>query len=621
MCAQAVVPAPVENGTSGTVTAWFKQQIAGRPDDPALYFRAGNRWASITWKSFAEASRRISAYLLSENVEIKDHVAIWSNNRPEWHIADIAILSIRAVPTPVYFSLSAEQGQYVLNHSDSVVAFVEHEGVLEKVLSQRSSLPQLRRVVVMDPGYEGSGNDFVLTWQQALARGQENADKFSVEIDTRARSAEPDEVATLIYTSGTTGPPKAVQITHRNLDAANRTLEKVFSPQPGDRALSYLPLAHIVERVVSEFRSYRYGTSTYFLDSLPNLAERLQEVRPTIFFGVPRVWEKMQTKIERGVAETHGVKGVIARWALRVAARHEEYVYGNRQIPWLLKQQHGLAENLVLKKIRIQAGLDQARYLISGAAPIRLETLKFFQSIGLTICEGYGQSENTAITSINPPNGQRLGTVGKPLPDVEVMIADDGEILMRGPVVFPGYYKNEQATREMVDPDGWLHTGDIGVLESDGYLRITDRKKDLIITAGGKNISPSNIEGMLASHPLIGQAVCIGDQRPFVSALLVLDPEEAPIWAEAHGISVEHSLQAMAANAAIESAVALHVKNINAHLSQVEQVKQWQLLPNDFKIGEELTPTLKVKRKFVAERYASQIEEMYSRRKQPAGDA
>jgi len=615
MSAQAVAHQPqVPSGEEPrTIVSWFQRQVTARADKPALYARSGDAWKSISWAEFGNVARRISAFLVAEKVPVGGHVAIWSNNRPEWHITDAAVLCVRAVPVPVYLTFSAEQGEYVLNHSESRLVFVENEALLARVLAVRSQLPKLKRIVVIEGVEKTSPDEFVLPWREALTRGEAALDQHGGEVDKRAAEADMEDVATLIYTSGTTGPPKAVQLTHRNLDAANRSLGAIFESDENDRLLSYLPLAHVVERIASEFRSYRYGNATWFLDGIENLGPRLAEIRPTVFFGVPRIWEKMQQKVTQGVAAAPFPKGTLGRWAMRTARTYDDARETGGLTPRLEKQ-YARAERLVLSKLRAGIGLDKARHLVSGAAPIRADTLRFFRSLGLPICEGYGQSENTAITSMNRPGAQRIGTVGMVSPGVEVKIADDGEILMRGEVVFPGYYKDDRATEETLDSEGWLRTGDIGELDADGFLKITDRKKDLIITAGGKNISPSNIEAMLTEHPLIGHAVCVGDSRPFVSALIVLDSDEAPSWARSHGGSGSGTA-AVAGDGVIEDAIAAHVRTVNSRLSQVEQVKQWTVLESDFTVGEELTPTLKVKRKIVAEKYSDQIEAMYSRKR------
>jgi long-chain acyl-CoA synthetase len=456
-----------------------------------------------------------------------------------------------------------------------------------------------------------SPDGFVIPWQQALGAGDEHLARNGGEIDERCEQTQMDDVVTLIYTSGTTGPPKAVMLTHRNIAASADGLADIVEVGPDDRVLSYLPLAHIAERMVSEFRSYRYGNPTWFLDGLPNLGARLREVRPTHFFGVPRVWEKMAAHLKKQIDASPVPRRALARWAIHTGRRVSDRDERGEPIPAGLQRQHKLADRLVLAKLRAALGFDDVRILASGAAPIDAEVLRFFRSLGLEICEVYGQSENTGSTTLNRPGRTRIGTVGEVFPGNEVRIADDGEILVRGGVVFPGYLHNREATEETLI-DGWLHSGDVGEFDADGYLRITDRKKDLIITAGGKNISPGNIESALSSHPLIGHAVAIGDRRPYMTALFTLDPDETPAIAAGRGWPSD--LEKLAEHAELRAELQRHIDSVNSNLSHVEQVKRFAILPTDFTPDEELTPTLKVKRKVVAEKYAHQIDALYTKR-------
>jgi long-chain acyl-CoA synthetase len=591
-----------------TVTGWFLRQVRTRGDRPAMYARGREGWVATSWGELGASARSFAAFLISEGVGEAGHVAIWSTNRPEWHIADAAILLSRAVPVPVYTTFSPGQAGYVLQHSESRVAVAENAVVLERLLSVRDRIPGLRRAVVIEGLDKATPDGFALPWRDALERGASRLEVAASEIDRRVSAIHLDDTATLIYTSGTTGLPKAVQLTHRNLVAAESALMATFPSGPDERVLSYLPLAHVVERLISEFLSYRLGNPVWFLDGLDNLGPRLREVRPTIFFGVPRVWEKMARRVEDEVAAIGGVQGPIARWGLRVAQTAERRA-GAGRLPSTLSWQRAVADRFVLGKIRKRTGLDRARHLVSGAAPIAEETLRFFHAIGLPVVEGYGQSENTAIATMNPPARARVGTVGCASEGVEIRIADDGEVLMRGPTVFPGYFKDETATREVIDPEGWLHTGDLGALDEHGYLRITGRKKDLIITAGGKNIAPSGIEEQLEAHRLVGHAVCVGDRRPYIAALLTLDLEEAAAWAATRHVSA--GPEALAGNDELRTEIANWVGTVNANLSRPEQVKRWVLLDHDFEVGRELTPTLKVKRPAVAELYAEEIEALY----------
>ncbi|HEY8754818.1 MAG TPA: long-chain fatty acid--CoA ligase [Candidatus Dormibacteraeota bacterium] len=612
MTSQAAVAsgAPAPSGETRTLVEYLLSQIRGRADLPALYTRSGDRWISITWGQFGEGARRIASFLIQEGIAPGDEVAIWANNRAEWHTADAAILMVRGLPVPVYQTLSAEQAQYVLNHSQARVVFVENESLLARVLEQRDQLPHLRRVVAMEGVETASPDGFVVPWQEALRVGDDHLARNLGEIDQRCRQSQMDDVVTLIYTSGTTGPPKAVMLTHRNIAASADGLAGLVEVGPGDRVLSYLPLAHIAERMVSEFRSYRYGNPTWFLDGLPHLSARLREIRPTHFFGVPRVWEKMAASVGKEIDASPAPQRTLARWAIRTGRRVSDLRERGQDIPAGLRRRHRLAERLVLAKLRAALGFDDVRILASGAAPIDPEVLRFFRSIGLEICEVYGQSENAGSTTFNRPGRSRVGTVGEVYPGNEVRLAEDGEILVRGGVVFPGYLHDRGATEESLI-DGWLHTGDVGEFDADGYLRITDRKKDLIITAGGKNISPGNIESGLGTHRLIGHAVAIGDRRPYMTALLTLDAEEAPAIAAARGWPADAS--AMAEHPEVRAELQRHVDAVNSKLSHVEQVKRFAIIARDFTPDEELTPTLKVKRKVVTEKYADQIEALYSK--------
>jgi long-chain acyl-CoA synthetase len=606
MAIQEAPPAAPELDSDGsdlrrtTLVEHFRRQIRERGTAPALCFHSGGRYASISWADFGRAARRWSAYLLEEQVQPQQHVGIWAANRPEWHIADIGVLSVRCRPVPVYLTYSADQGGYVLGHSEAVVAVVENPVIRDKVLAVRQSLPALRRIVVMEGQDAPSQDGFVISWQDALDRGDTVMEQRWGELEERANAVTLDDIATLIYTSGTTGPPKAVLITHANVAAALWAFDEFSAATPSTRIMSHLPLAHIAERVVSEFRSYAYGHPVYFVESIGVLGARLREARPNMFFTVPRVWEKMAQQLQQGIGQLPAPRRALARWALR---RGEDAVRKGRTGRDTL-----LADRLVLRRLRQLVGLDQATILATAAAPIGIETLRFFRSIGLELLEEYGQTEDTGAATINRPGHIRLETVGKPLRGTEVHLAEDGEILVRGGTVFAGYHKDPQATAETIR-DGWLLTGDVGEFDEAGYLRITDRKKDLIITAGGKNIAPSNIETELQKSPLIAHAVVIGDRRPFVSALLTLDPEGWARFAEENGMpgNPDEVLE----NPTVLQAVQSHVDAVNGLLSNVEQVKKWELLLHDFQVGDELTPTLKVRRKIVAEKYAEQIAALY----------
>jgi long-chain acyl-CoA synthetase len=586
-----------------TLVEHFQRQLATRPAAPSMRFMGSGRWITITWEQFGAAARRIAAFLAAEGVAEQGHVGIWSGNRPEWHIADMAVLSLRTCPVPVYLTSSAAQAGYVLAHSEAAVVFVENPALLERLLSVRAELPALRRVVVIEGLEQASADGFAVPWSEALRRGDQELGRLRGELDRRSSAVALDDVATLIYTSGTTGPPKAVMLTHANVAAAVASTSQFIHVDENDRVLSYLPLAHIAERNVSEFRSYVYGNVTYFAVSIDKLGEHLRDVRPTQFFAVPRIWEKMAAGIRGQVSATSGLRGRLLRWAIAVGERRSDLRQRGAAVSGLLQRRYALADKLVLSKLRAALGLDQAHLLASGAAPIAPDVLRLFDAVGLEIDEVYGQTENTGLATMNRPGQARFGTVGPVLPDCELRIAEDGEILTRSGMVFAGYYKDPEATRATMTGDGFLATGDVGDVDAKGYLRITDRKKDLIITAGGKNIAPSNIETALKRHPLVANAVVIGDRRPYVTALITPDPEAVGAFIAQRGVAAD--------SPQVREELQRHVDEVNAQLANVEQVKRWLLLPRDFEVGAELTPTLKVKRREVNERYAAEIEALY----------
>jgi long-chain acyl-CoA synthetase len=546
-------------------------------------------------------------------------MSLLSLNRPEWHYADMACLTIRGTTAPIYATNSPEQVRHVIADSDSRIAVVENKGQLDKVLEVRSKLPMLERVVVIE-GYEDGSDDLVTTWNDLLSAGDGVED---ARYDEAVASVRPDDLATFVYTSGTTGEPKGVMLTHENIwwTAIHSEQSVPVGDADNARTLSYLPLSHIAERMISHFLHIYYGTQTWFAESIQTLQRDLQDCKPTYFFGVPRVWEKFYAGFEAKMneADPNDRKVRLAKKAIevgrRVAAAEQEAVASGRRIadakvPVRLRAQHALLDRLVLHKVRSAFGLQECELPLSAAAPLTPELIWFFHSIGLRIAEGYGQSEDCGPTSWNPPEAIRIGTVGPAIPGVEVRVADDGEILVRGGNVMVGYYKNDTATKETIDEDGWLRSGDVGEFDENGYLKITDRKKDLIITAAGKNVAPQEIENRIKMHSLISQVVVVGDRRPFLTALVTLDAEVAPQWAEEHGI--EGDVSAIAAHERTHKEIELAIEEVNAQFAKVERVKKFRVLERDFlQERNEITPTLKVKRNRIGEGYGGVIDEMY----------
>ena len=597
---RASEPAPQPMNLPETVPALFQHTAARRPDQPALFFKSGDRWVPINWSEYGLAVRRLGNALLAEGLHPQDRVAIWSANRPEWQIADLAILHAGLVTVAVYQTLAPDQVKYLLSHSESKVLIVEDAKLFDQVSALRRELPALQRVILLQgdvPGVEA----WAISWEQALQRGDEFGRGRPGLLASRWQAVQPEDTASLIYTSGTTGIPKAAMLTHRNLTWTAIATLTCFRGDANDRVVSYLPLAHILERVVSHLRQLCTGCQVYFCPNIDQVREVVREVRPTYFTSVPRLWEKMFAGIRAEMDKVRGPRRVIRDWALLMGAlRTAAYEHGRAPSPWVAWQWK-LADRLVFSKIREKLGFDKVQVCISGSAPVSPDILRFFYGLGIEILEGYGLTETTAPASFNRPGQARFGTVGPALPGVAIRIAPDGEILVRGNSVFNGYFKDVKATREAL-VDGWLQTGDIGELDRDGFLKITDRKKDLFKTSGGKYVAPGAMETSLRDHRGIAQAVVLGDGRPFVAALITLDPDVA----ETKAGPVDPGARRL-----VDEAVA----DVNRGLSHPEQIKKWTILDADFVVGDELTPTMKVKRKRIAEKYGAEIEALYSEKK------
>jgi len=450
----------------------------------------------------------------------------------------------------------------------------------------------------------------VLSWDAFLERGDTVED---VRLDERLDALEPGGLATLIYTSGTTGPPKGVMLSHENLAWTGKAAAKAIGGRATDRTLSYLPLSHIAEQVFTLHGPITLCAEVYFAESIEKVPDNLKEVQPTLFLGVPRIWEKFQSVLQYRLSTAPKLRRAIADAAMRVGRDYHAIKNENERPPAWLEQAHRVADKVVYSKIKTALGLGRARMCVTGAAPISKEVLEFFAGIDLVVHEVYGQSEDTGPTSFNGEGYTRFGTVGKPFPGVEVKIAEDGEILVKGANVFLGYYKEPEATAETLK-DGWLHSGDLGEFDPDGYLKITGRKKEIIITAGGKNIAPKNIEGALKNHPLISEAVVIGDRRKYLTALVTLDPDAAARFMSEHNLSGEPH-----ASSALRSEIQAAVDEVNRDLARVETVKKFHVLPRPFSVETgELTPSLKVKRNVVAKLYAADIDAMYGGEHEPS---
>lgn len=591
-----------------TVCSLFQSTVSRVGDNEALKWKTGDDWASLSWRGYAEQVRQLASGLIALGLQQGQFVTILAANRPEYYVSDLAILHAGAVPVSLYNTLAPGQIEYIVNHCEATLIIVEDPAFYARIAPLRRRLPRVRKVIMIAGAEACAGDDWVTSYAAVLAQGvrAEQAD-----FDRRWRAVKPDDLATLIYTSGTTGPPKGVMVSHYNVTWTAESLFRVAPRRPGTRHISYLPLAHIAERMAGHYLQIKTASTCYFCPNPQQIAQYLSDVRPQFFFAVPRIWEKLQAGLTTAI-ETNPDEGMrsMVKAALHACLQKVRLEQAGKAIPAELQT---LAENaqMVTAMIRQRVGLDQVELASSGAAPIAAEVLEFFHALGVPIAEVYGQSEGSGPTAWNQPGATRIGTVGPALPGVEVRLADDGELLVRGGNVTKGYYKDPELTAETFDPDGWLHSGDVAVIDDDGYIRIVDRKKEIIITAGGKNIAPSNLENMLKQKPLIGQACIIGDKRPFVSALVVLDAETAIPWAKERQLPTD--IATLATHPMVMAEVQSYVDEINSHLNNVERIKKITIVPTEWTVDSgELTPTLKMKRKLVNERYAEAVERMYS---------
>jgi long-chain acyl-CoA synthetase len=578
------------------------RQAEIRPGSPAYHEKVDGAYRPVSWSEYAGTVRQAARALVAAGFQPGQHIAILGFNRAEWVIADLACMVAGGAPAGIYATSSPEEVAYILGHSESPVVLVENKVQLDKVLAVRGDLPRLQWIVTMRGAPEVEDPQ-VLTWDEFLATG-EGADP--AEIDRRVDALQPDGLATLIYTSGTTGPPKGVMLTHENLTWTADGVHDIFPLGSDDRVLSYLPLSHIAEQMFTLHIAITTGYSVYFAESIEALAENLREVRPTLFFGVPRVWEKFRDGITAKLGEATGVKAKIAAWAQDVGRRVVAVENGGGKVAGALAVQRALAARLVHHKVLDAIGLDQASLVVTAAAPIAVDVLEFFAGFGLSMIEVYGQSEGSGPTTSNRPGATRFGSVGTAYPRAEVRLGEDGEVLLKGGNVFAGYYKNPDATAETVI-DGWLHSGDLGTFDEDGFLTITGRKKDIIITAGGKNIPPKDIEAGIKENHLVSEAVLIGDRRKYVTALIALNMEAADAYANEHGITGP-----LHASPEIRAEIQRTIDEVNARNTRAFNVRKFTILSREFTIdGGELTGTLKVKRNVVAEHFADEIEDMY----------
>lgn len=581
----------------------FQDTAERRGDEACLRFKKNGMWQNLSWLETLSRIQEFSEALKKLAIGSGDRVALLASTRYEWTLLDMAILSVGGVTVPVYHSTTADDVLHILNDSQAKLIFVEDSTQLEKILKIRGRLPHLKQIVVIAGKVLGEG---ILTLREFRALGQ----GFPSDFGTRIRNIQLKDLATLVYTSGTTGPPKGVMLSHRNIAHEVQAVRESFALDPNEVGLLFLPLAHILARVI-QFFQLATGFTHAYAESIDKLIDDIQDVRPQFMVSVPRIFEKIYTKVQGDVDSAGGLKKSIFEWARTTGLENSRFRLEGKEQPLALKLRYALAHQLVFSKLHKRLG-GRIRFFVSGGAPLAKEIAEFFHAAGLMILEGYGLTETTAAVNLNVPGHMAFGSVGRVLPGIEEKIAPDGEILVRGPVVTQGYWNNPKATSEVIDKDGWFHTGDIGVVSEDGLLRITDRKKDIIVTAGGKNIAPQNIENLLKTDPLFSQIVVHGDRRKYLTALVTLNPDELKSRAVGAGIEPARFAE-LVKHPKVHEMVKKAIEDKNHELPKYESIKRFAVLDKDFSIETgELTPTLKVKRKVINERYRHIFDALYN---------
>lgn len=595
-----------------TVPRLFLSTVQARGREVALRRKDLGLWKDINWLEYLEKVRGVSYGLMSLGFEPGQNAAIIGENSPEWVFADMGIMSAGGVTVGIYATNAAAQCEYVVTDSESVFYFAENEEQLDKVLSFRERTPHLKKIIVWDmDGLHNFSDPQVISFDELLELGKayekDHPDLFQERVDGRGE----DDLAVLIYTSGTTGPPKGAMLSHRNLLWVSEAMVTVNPVGIRDEFLSFLPLCHIFEQLFTVLANLKEGAIVNFIENTDTITENMVEVSPTVGYAVPRIWEKYHSAIMIRMSDATWFKRMVFGLALSVGKKHARLKLSSQPQPAWLAAGYALAHFLVFRKLKKRLGFDRMRIAFSGAAPISPDVLVFYHAIGVALREGYGQTEGAGVTCAAHGDNIKLGAVGQPLPGCEVKISEDGEIMVKSPGVFKGYYNNPAATASTI-VDGWMHSGDIGCLDEDGFLKITDRKKDLIITAGGKNIAPQFIENQLKFSPYINDAVVIGDRRKFLSALIVIDEDNVVKFAQDNKVQFT-TYETLTQAEEIVQLIDSEIKNVNQGLSRVEQVKKFRLLPKKlYEEDGEVTPTMKVKRKFINEAFDDLIESMYS---------
>jgi long-chain acyl-CoA synthetase len=604
---------PAAASAADTVPKMFWQQVRARWDDVILRQKQFGLWQSVTWDEFGQVVREVGMGLVSLGFMPGECASVLSNTNREWLYADFGTLGAGGVSNGIYPTDAPAQVEYLCTDSSTVFVFVEDDEQLDKVLEVRARLPQLRKIIVFDmEGLRDFHDPQVISLDALRLIGREYDTAHPGEWERRIAARKPQDLAVLIYTSGTTGRPKGAMLSHANLIAATQLCSQAYTQRPDDERMCFLPLCHVAERVVGAYAALLTGTKLNFVENPETVPENVREIAPTVFGAVPRIWEKFYSVVTIRVKEATWLAqrayAIAIGIGYRVAALREK----GRPVPTYLAAAFWLARVLVLDNIRKAIGVHRARLLITGAAPISPDLLRWYMALGLEMVEVWGQTESGGISTSNPIGRTRPGSIGMPLPQTEVRISQEGELLVRSPSVFMGYLNQPEKTAETLR-DGWLHTGDVGRIDDEGYFYITDRMKDIIITAGGKNITPSEIENQLKFSPYITDAVVIGDRRAFLTALIMIDHENVEKYAQDHSIPFSN-YTSLCRRPEILELIEAEVAKVNARFARVEQVRKFRLIEQKLTAeDEELTPTMKLKRKLVNEKYRDMIEQMYAR--------
>jgi len=593
-----------------TIAEMFLNTVSNHGNKELFYYKKGNDWSSINGKTILYTVTDLSNAILGQSLSKGDRVGIISNNSPKWAMADYGIICSGCVTVSIYPTLTPEQTEYIINDSELKILFLENEDQLEKINEIWAKCPSLSLVVMMNESFDQE-TEKIVKYSSFLDMGMDFSKKNKNSFDIACKSIKEDDLLTLIYTSGTTGTPKGVMLTHKNLVSNIKATIEMQQFNNDETFLSFLPLSHVFERMTGHFSGFSIGARTYYAESIEKVADNMGEAKPTVVISVPRLYEKIHAKIINGLKSAPSIKKKLFFWALNIGKKVSLLIRSGQKVPFLLKIKHGIANKLIYSKVRDRFG-GNLKYFVSGGAPLSEKLAEFFHSLGILIVEGYGLTETSPVLTCNSASAFKFGTVGKPLNNVTIKIANDGEIIAKAPSVMVGYYRKEDKTKEAIDSDGWFHTGDIGEIDEQGFLKITDRKKSLIVTSGGKNIAPAPIENAICNSIYVEQAVVIGDKRNFVSALIVPNFDAIKVFLTENSISCSSS-EAIIDHEKVLKLFDSEIKNSMAGFAKFETVKKYKLLPNLWTIEKgEITPSLKVVRKVVELNYQSVIDSMYN---------